>query len=231
MLGASVAAGLGSDGFLYGYRNQGAQRRRCADKWRLTDAGSSYGAQLADRFGAEVRFTTREGVGVMRNYADPEARSEKPYPVYFARTLSSRAGEWKGTWQPDLVILNLGENDYGNALPLDEAAFRAEYVALLELLRERYANAYVIAFADEEEPRLREQIRQAIRERREAGDPRLELVSYPETRRSEKGCSSHPTAAKHRALARLLEPRVEEALAWSPVAAPAANPRPSVIPR
>jgi hypothetical protein len=220
VLGASVAAGLGSEGFLYGYRNLGARRRRCADKWRLTDAGSSYGAYLADRFGAEVRFTTREGVGVMRNYADPKTRSEKPYPVYFARTLSSRAGEWRGAWEPGLVLLNLGENDYGGELPLDEAAFRTEYVAFLELLRDRYPGAYVIAFADEEKPRLLEQIRVALAERGEAGDRRLELVSYPETQRSEKGCSSHPTAGKHRALARLLAPRVEEALGWSLAGAP-----------
>ncbi|MFA6288335.1 MAG: SGNH/GDSL hydrolase family protein [Opitutaceae bacterium] len=62
---------------------------------------------------------------------------------YYERTLPDASSKWDfSTWTPDVVVINLGTNDFGKANP-DEAGWVAAYVDFIKQIRSRYPKAAV----------------------------------------------------------------------------------------
>jgi lysophospholipase L1-like esterase len=216
VIGSSWATGYGNEGRHYGYANRGRVSRSCPDISRLTDATESFGAIVAAKFGAELHLTARVGKGLLRNFGVTEPRSEDPLPLYFLRTLATRPVTWdSASWIPQVVILNLGENDFHSMEGLDLEEFRRAYEAVLDEIRRRYPEAHIIAFHAERREHLLELAEDVIEERLRAGDERVELLSHPKARYRDRGCQRHPTVRGHQRLAELLSQRIERALDWT----------------
>jgi hypothetical protein len=66
-------------------------------------------------------------------------------PVLYPRTLTDSGDpQWDPSAFPaDVVVINLGTNDFSAAL--DEGAFVADYVSLLGTVRQRHPSAYILA--------------------------------------------------------------------------------------
>jgi hypothetical protein len=116
----------------------------------------------------------------------------------------------------------LGSGDFHSQEGLDPVAFRDAYVALLERVRERYPDAYILLFYDEDREGLGPWVEETVRVRRRAGDARIDLLAYPHPARRQMGCNYHPGTAHHRLLARLLGERAERVLGWRPTGEPIA---------
>ncbi len=117
------------------------------DQWenRAThNNAKSYAAFTAAAFAADYRNIAVSGIGIAAGYY-PEligAVWDRLYPT--AR--SPRAD--LGTWTPDVVCINYGENDGSfttlNKQPFPSAAFTKGYLALVHAIRSAYPHAHIV---------------------------------------------------------------------------------------
>lgn len=93
------------------------------------DYTKTYAALVARTFSAQAHALCWSGKGVYRNVAKDTTLT---MPVLWERTNPTTGGEWKHQdWQPDLVVIDLGTNDFGRAPAPDPERFHAVYEAFL----------------------------------------------------------------------------------------------------
>lgn len=114
-IGDSLTAGYGDLGSL-----------PCTFTANTEDATSAYAFLIAQSLHAEVHITPWSGKGVVRNYGDINQVSIDPMPTYYNRTLAdvsvSNDNYWSpNKYQPDLITIMLGTNDYSTQpIPSDD---------------------------------------------------------------------------------------------------------------
>ncbi|RZJ27275.1 MAG: lipase, partial [Brevundimonas sp.] len=143
------------DSYTVGYGNT-ARGRVCTPEEiaATTDTQNAFGPRVARRFDADYRINAYSGFGVVRNY-DGGSR-ELSLPALYARLKPDAAdaldGE-PGDWAPQVIVVNLGTNDFSTPLHADEpwadeaglrAAYRERYVAFLAELAGRQPQARFI---------------------------------------------------------------------------------------
>jgi lysophospholipase L1-like esterase len=117
------------------------------DQWedRITHNNlRSYSALVASALGAEHRNIAVSGMGVVMGYVEPTAEEiwDRLYPV------RGSVAALDGSWQPDVVAVNLGENDdsfsKNQGLAFPGVEFIVRYVRLIEAIRARYPRAPMV---------------------------------------------------------------------------------------
>ena len=171
------------------------------DQWedrRTHNHALSYGFLTSQALGADHRAVAVSGMGLCEGFVPMTAGEtwDKVYP----RDNPARAD--LAAWQPDLVCINLGENDdaftRANGRPFP-AGFTAAYVALVKAVRAAHPAAHIVLlrggmWGGAQSPDLREAWEAAARELT-AGDARISRYVF--THWSEQ----HPRVADHRAMA------------------------------
>lgn len=126
-----------------GYGNT-ATKRQCsgAEIHDTTDTQQAWGPVLAKRLGADYRVFAWSGFGIVRNYNG--AVPAESLPIIYPRAIPSKAGiEVADAWNPQLIVINLGTNDFSTRLNPGErwaddaalkAAYRARYGSFLDQL-------------------------------------------------------------------------------------------------
>lgn len=110
----------------------------------VSSAHDSYAGQLATRFDAEIHLQCISGIGMCKNGLSLGARDAYNMSRYLDRTLpfSPGANSWDySSWTPDLVVINLGTNDYifkGVETAPTQSAFESAYVSFAKRLLDRY---------------------------------------------------------------------------------------------
>lgn len=216
-LGASWAHGYGNEGTLYGYRNGGEDQRDCADSRRLSNAALSWPMILGDLLEAEVHLVSKGGAGVVRNYEAPKAQSPEPLPIRAPRTLSSAPDSRWDThaWQPDLVVINLGENDFTLGPQPSEQEFLEGYLSLLGDLRDAYPNAFILTYNLGDRKPAYELVGKALQLRRANGDDRLGHLLYSSLERRQRACQNHPSVEAHHRMAAEIADSVRGRVSWT----------------
>ena len=104
------------------------------------DEGRTFSAQAADALGAERRVVCWSGKGLVQNGGRDTVNPTLP-------RLHRRILPWDARnlwdfsrWTPDVVVIDLGTNDYNVVAP-DSATFVKTYVAFLDTLHESYPKA------------------------------------------------------------------------------------------
>ena len=178
-----------------------------ADQWenrRTHNNALSYAAMTAAAFDADYRNTAVSGMGVVIGW-EPFRAAElwnRLYPDPAAPRADLTA------WTPDVVFVNLGENDdsfaraKGMAFP---ATFSAEYVALVRAIRGAYPAASIVLlrggmYGGAQSAALRQAWEAAVVELEHA-DPHLRHFAF------QHWSSNHPRVGDHRAMA-------DELIAW-----------------
>ncbi len=98
-----------------------------------TDTQRAFGPLLAKKWGADYRVIAFSGRGVVRNYAG--GNSGETLPVLYARAIPGEpAPAVQDGWKPQLVVINLGTNDFSTPVHTgeawkDDAALHADYQA------------------------------------------------------------------------------------------------------
>jgi lysophospholipase L1-like esterase len=174
---------------------------------------ASYVAILARSLDAEVSTVAWSGRGVVRNYGDAP---EPLMPELYLRTLpDASSGVWPFADTVDLVIVNLGTNDFTTPGPsLD--VFVAGYAALLQSVRERRPTTPILStlgpmLAPLTRNRARAAIERAVTLRREQGDANVHYYAIQTPNRA-PGSNEHPSVATHAAVAQELLPVVRALL-------------------
>ena len=208
-IGDSFVAGLGSEG-------------KTPDCLFSRDTDNNYiafGPVLARRFNADYSIIAHSGIGVVRNDGDTNLTSERPLPYYYKRSCFNDTLKWDfQKWQPDLVVVRLGNNDYWKKpYPLTKV-FQKAYINFLKEIRSFYPQASILVFC---EPIGKDQhcdyISSAVTElKNEFGDKKIwfEELNIILDKQKDFGCQKHPNGSGHKKIADALEPIIRRAMNW-----------------
>jgi hypothetical protein len=128
-IGDSITAAYGVDG-----------EWPCSFTAATENVDHSYATLVAAAVRAELSVVAWSGMGVVRNYGDPNQLSASPMPDYYNRTIStvpvSSNPEDGNYWQPsrfpaDIVLVMLGTNDYSTQPAPTDEQFTSGLVDLL----------------------------------------------------------------------------------------------------
>lgn len=205
------------DSISAGYGNEGTSQYQTFTT-RNENAYLAYGPVTARALGADHFVVAWSGKGVIRNYGgDTTDVMPSLYPrilPYDTTTL------WNPSqWVPQVVVINLGTNDFGSGVP-DRTAFIAGYSNFVNQIRSQYPNANIYCALG---PLLngtnlttaRDYITTVVNQRTAAGDTRLRFIEFPMQDGSlGYGEDWHPSAAQHAAMANQLVTRIKADLGW-----------------
>ncbi|MEO5772671.1 MAG: SGNH/GDSL hydrolase family protein [Sphingomicrobium sp.] len=184
-----------------------------------TDTQQAFGPLLARRFDADYRINAYSGFGIVRNYGGGAVGSS--LPVIYPRLkpdddkhleIADRA------WQPQLVVINLGTNDFSTPLKSGErwksdtelkSDYRGRYAEFVRGRHKAYPRAMFILMGSDQ---FIDQVRQvaSLLQR----DPALsvQVVRFGELDLA--GCDWHPSLVDHRKLADLLDQEIKRLRIW-----------------
>lgn len=207
------------DSITAGYGNEGASPD-CPFSRETENVEQGYAALTARAFGAAYVTVAYSGMGMVRNYGSPAPTSAEAMPVFFDRsTATAPSRPWDPTrWQPDVLVVNLGTNDFSTQPHPSQAQFTEAYRALLTRARTAYPSTEIVAvagpFMTDPAPGY---IRTLVTAVQAEGETRLHLAEITNTlvHPSDFGCASHPNVAGHRKIAEQLIPQIGAALGWA----------------
>jgi lysophospholipase L1-like esterase len=190
---------------------------------RTSNAARSFGMLLGRQLGAQVHLVSYGGRGVMRDW---EGKTDTgTAPEFFERALpDDPASRWDhASYQPDVVVICLGQNDLNQGLP-HEGSFLKAYADFVARIREVYPQAAIILAesamhgespgSDDAKRRdfLRATIESLIVRRRAAGDTRIAFA--PVRKAPGTVHDSHPVAFQHEHIAAQLLGPIRQLTGW-----------------
>ncbi len=180
----------------------------------------TYGAVLGRKYGADVIATAWSGIGVYRNYGGATTNT---MPTRYPRALpASTTSTWNfASWIPDVVLLNLGTNDFTGSSP-PQQAFETTYESFVATIRKNYPSAFILAITGG--PMLtgtnstNEQawVKNVVTKLQTAGDAKLGTIVLPVQTGSHGGigCDYHPSVGEHAFMADTIAKVLGPALGW-----------------
>ncbi len=105
----------------------------------------TYAVQMAGHYNADCMITAWSGRGMVRNYGDANQTSPDPMPTLYARTCGSvAANDYAFAWQPDVVVIALGINDFSTTPYPSQAQYVGGYSNFVKMVRSHYPNADIL---------------------------------------------------------------------------------------
>jgi lysophospholipase L1-like esterase len=143
------------DSYTVGYGNT-ARGTSCTrpEVHDLTDSQQAFGPTLARAVGADYRVNAYSGFGIVRNYGGGAAGQSMV--LLYPRLKPDDADHLDtdpGQWRPQVIVINLGTNDFstpvhaGEAWPNQDALaadYRAKYGAFARMLMTKQPQAHLI---------------------------------------------------------------------------------------
>ncbi len=122
-----------------GYGTEGLSK---SERWKPSTENNyqSYAPIMARAFKADYHIVAHSGMGVVRNYGYKEKVSPSAMPDRFNRVFDEKEQPlWNfKSWKPDVVVINLGTNDFSTQPYPDKAVFKAGYEKLINEVRRQY---------------------------------------------------------------------------------------------
>jgi lysophospholipase L1-like esterase len=196
VIGDSISVGAGLEG---GSAN-------CAANKSSTDNYYAYGSVAARALGADVATIAYSGIGVYRSYGG----SDPTMPQRYDRALPGQNDNWDfSKYQPHVVVITLGTNDFGSGDP--GQAYIDAYVSFAKHVRSKYPAAHFILaamYSNQEGP-----IGNVANNLKSGGDSKVELFTFSSVQNN-KGCAQHPDKAAQQAMGELLATRIKAIMNW-----------------
>jgi lysophospholipase L1-like esterase len=176
----------------------------------------SYGATLARTFNAEISTVAWSGRGIVRNFNGEIG--EKMGALYDRVLPSESSSKWSADVPYDVVIINLGTNDFSTDPDPSEEEFATAYGTLLEKVRKNSPRSFVLCtigpmLGGDDLEKAERSIRLAVERRRNAGDLRV-LAYRMKTTNDDPGCDWHPSVPTHQRIADELAVPIRAAMNW-----------------
>ncbi len=190
-----------------------------------TDLYHGFPSLIARHYGAQYMVTAFSGWGLVHDYQQPPNYSHN-LPGSFDQTFAyTSLPKWDfSKWQPNLVVICLGLNDYGgwggystNISDTNTGIFKQAYHNFIGTIMDVYPRAKILAVAENANniPWLRTTIKQVVAEEDSIGHANVFYVEFP-------GYSSgyvnggHPDTTNHRKIADTLIATIDTINAWTP---------------
>ncbi len=199
------------DSYTVGYGNISPKQQCTRDEvWATTDTPLAFGPLTAKHYGAGYQVNAISGHGVVRNY---NGSPGDPVPVAYPYQAFDKAAEYHdAAWQPQIIVIGLGTNDFSTPLNAGEhwatrdalhADYEATYVKFVQTLRARNPNAFFILMAtDQVNGEIQAEVQKVIASLRAQGESRIAFV--PMNSLSFGGCDYHPNTADDTAVSQSL---------------------------
>lgn len=203
LIGDSITAGYGNEGV-----------SPCSFSAQTENHSMTYGAIAARTVGAELHTVAWSGKGMIYNYGDDV---DQPLPELYDRTIATSGDPWSFGWQPDVVAVNLGTNDFSTGNDPSQQLFGDAYVVFLEHLRDVYPGALLLVLQPSlfgaENDMVQGYLMDIVAQVQAAGDPNVAYADVNVTWIG-SGCDGHPTVATHEGMAGRLVEELQAHLGW-----------------
>ncbi len=205
------------DSISCGYGNEGTTAS-CSFSAETENHYLTYGALLARHFGAELSTVAWSGKGVVVNYGGDRSIT-LPDMMERANPASEQSvWDFASVPAPDVVIINLGTNDFSTDNDPSNEEFVSVYAQMLERLRKRYGSSLIVGtvgplLGGTDLDLARSGIEAAVAQRTAAGDERV-LAFDLENSNPDPGCDWHPGVQAHQLMANQLALLLGEQLGW-----------------
>ncbi len=190
-----------------------------------TDLYHGFPSIMARHYGAQYMVTALSGWGLVHDYQQPPNYSHN-LPGSFDQTFAyTSLPKWDfSKWQPNLVVICLGLNDYsgwgGYSTSISDTntgIFKQAYHNFIGTIMDVYPRAKILAVAENANniPWLRTTIKQVVAEEESIGHSNVFYGEFP-------GYSSgyvnggHPDTTNHRKIADTLIATIDTIDAWTP---------------
>ena len=183
--------------------------------WRseTEDGTMTYAALAARALGMEYYVTSASGRGIARNYG---GSTSGRIPDVYTKVDAYHYGtdNWDfASWQPDVIVINLGTNDADSTnSELTAAEFQKACAAFLATVREKNPDAYIVYAYGMMTTKFSENIQAVIDEMRTNGDEKICFLPLAKITDSERTVSSHPSLSAHMDRAAVLIEKLQELL-------------------
>lgn len=200
------------DSITAGYGNEGVSP--CSFSAETENHYLTYGAVAARTVGAELHTVAWSGKGIVYNYGDD---TNEPLPELYDRTLATDGASWSFAWQPDVVAINLGTNDFSTDNDPPGELYTSTYVELLGHLRDVYPQAFILVLQPTlfgaEADMVQGYLEDIVAERQADGDM---AVAYADVNVEwiGSGCDGHPTVATHEGMGGRLAEELSLHVGW-----------------
>lgn len=163
-----------------------------------TDSQQSPGALTAKHFKADYQINAFSGLGVVRNF-DGRAHAKYDMPMLYPRVLFNDTLTDDNGWAPQIVVIDLGGNDFATPLRPDEpwksdaqlrGDFETAYLAFVSDLRQRYPQALIVLAAPAERGGYTDGTLGTYYKLKAQGDTRVAYLKLPTT--TATGCNGFP---------------------------------------
>ena len=200
------------DSITCGYGNEGVEP--CGFSAETENAQLTYAGVAARTLGAELHMVAWSGKGVVYNYGEDMF---EPLPDVYDRALATEGAGWDFSWHPDVVVINLGTNDFSTDGDPSQQLFVSEYVGFMAHLRDVHPDAYILAISPslfgDEAAMVDGYLQNVIDERMAAGDTNVGWANV-NVEWIGSGCDGHPNVVTHEAMAARLVEELEARLGW-----------------
>jgi lysophospholipase L1-like esterase len=209
------------DSFTVGYGNTSSSRE-CTneDVFNTTNSQLAFGPLTAKYFDADYQINASSGFGVVRNYSGgtPDKNLIGLYPF----TLHTNQYIYASNWQPQVIVIGLGTNDFSTKLKADErwktrAELQADYVNkyvhfVKYLHRKNPRTQFVLMASDQTEGEIAAQVGKVIATLKADGLKKVDSIIF--TGLDYKGCHWHPSAKDDKLLADQLIDHFNKSKVW-----------------
>jgi lysophospholipase L1-like esterase len=209
------------DSFTVGYGNTSSSRD-CNNEqvFNTTNSQLAFGPLTAKYFNADYQVNASSGFGVVRNYSggSPDKNLIGLYPF----TLHTNQFIYASNWQPQVIVIGLGTNDFSTKLKADERwKTRAElqtdyvnkYVHFVKYLhRKNPKTQFVLMASDQTEGEIAAQVGKVIATLKADGLKKVDSIIF--TGLDYKGCHWHPSAKDDKLLADQLIDHLNKSKVW-----------------
>lgn len=198
-----------------------AQRMPWRETFPVTNIDNGFATILARKLNAEYHITARSGIGMVTDWSGDRTLN---MPDRFDRALmDAPAPQWNFTqWQPELVVIDLGLNDYsglkdeaGNVSAENSELYRTRYHKFLATIRRVYPNTKILAVAAHV-PWMREQVQNIVAAERAQGRSDIHYAQY-DYFPGGYVANGHPSVYTHEKIAEQLLAAMQRARIWDSV--------------
>lgn len=209
IIGNSLSAGYGTEG----------KHAREPYSTETVNCNLAYSTIVPRYFDADYTILAHSGRGMVRNYGDSVRASAVTMRDKFLQVLDmDTLSRWnfEGSYRPDLVIINLGSNDFSTEPNPYRSEFVSAYVDFIRTIRQKYGEGiHILCFIPYSMDTPSDQY---VREAVEAVNlPTVKYLRMPVNALNEttdRGSNWHPNYQGQRKMAMYLIPFISTMMDW-----------------
>lgn len=209
------------DSFTVGYGNT-SPRQECTneDVYATTHSQLAFGPLVAKHFNADYQINASSGFGIVRNYngTSPDKNLIGLYPF----TLHNNNYIYASDWQPQVIVIGLGTNDFSTKLHETEhwktreelqQDYVYKYTHFVKTLHTNNPKArFILMASDQAEGEIAAQVGKVIAALKSDGLKKIDSIIFKGL--DYKGCHWHPSTKDSELLADLIIEHLKAKKVW-----------------